>query len=82
VFVHHRKDCITLLDNDPAFITVDDENPLAKCPNTVWRVQLGNIAFTYDVSPNIGIGFLWQQMFHVRNAFNSTTALFTLNLIF
>jgi hypothetical protein len=82
VYVHHRRDCIRLLDNDPAFLAIDDQNPQAKCPNTVWRVQLGNIAFTYDVSPNIALGFLWQQMFHVRNAFNSTTALFTFNLIF
>ena len=82
VFVHHRKDCITLLDSDPAFLQVDDQNPQAKCPNTVWRVQLGNIAFTYDISPNLALGFLWQQMFHVRNAYNSTTALFTMNLIF
>ncbi len=82
VYIHHRKDHITLLNNDPAFIAVDDENPRAKCPNTVWRVQLGNFAFTYDISPNIAFGFLWQQMFHVRNAYNSTTAMFTLNFIF
>jgi hypothetical protein len=82
VYVHHRKDCITILDNDPAFLAIDDQNPQAKCPNTVWRVQLGNIAFTYDISPNLALGFLWQQMFHVRNAYNSTTALFTMNLIF
>ena len=82
VFVHHRKDCITLLDADPTFLLVDDQNPQSKCPNTAWRVQLGNIAFTYDISPNLALGFLWQQMFHVRNAYNSTTALFTLNLIF
>ncbi len=82
VYVHHRKDCITILDGDSAFINIDNQNPQAKCPNTVWRVQLGNIAFTYDISPNLAVGFLWQQMFHVRNAYNSTTALFTLNLIF
>ncbi len=82
VYVHHRKDCITLLDSDPAFLQIDDQNPQAKCPNTAWRVQLGNIAFTYDISPNLALGFLWQQMFHVRNAYNSTTALFTMNLIF
>ncbi len=83
VYVHHNKDNISLIDPDPAFIPAPDLNdPQAKCPNTAWRVQLANFSFTYDISPNFGIGFLWQQMFHVRNAYNSTTALFTLNLIF
>jgi len=82
VYVHHRKDHVKLINPDPAFIDIDDNNPLAKCNNTAWRAQLGNIAFTYDVSPNLGLGFLWQQMFHVRNVYNSTTVMFTLNLIF
>jgi hypothetical protein len=82
VFVHHRHDKITLLTDDPAFIAFDDQNPRAKCPNTTFRVQLGNFGFTYDISPNIAVGFLWQQMFHVRNAYNSTTVLFTLNLVY
>ena len=82
VFVHHRKDKITLLTPDPAFISVDDNNPQAKCNNTTWRAQLGNFAFTYDISPNIGLGLVWQQMFHARNVYNATTVMFTLNLIF
>ncbi|GMU19764.1 MAG: hypothetical protein AMXMBFR12_09560 [Candidatus Babeliales bacterium] len=81
VYVHHNKDNRTLRTTDPAFFDLDDNNPKAKCRNTAWRVQLGNFAFTYDISPNWAIGFLWQQMFHVRNAYQSTTALFTLNLI-
>lgn len=75
VFLHHRKDDIDLVVPDPAFIT-------DKCNNTAFRVQLGNIGFDYDISPNFTIGFLWQQPFHVRNAYNSTTAMFTLNMIF
>lgn len=82
VYVHHRKDQIRLLTDDPAFLQMDDQNPLAKCNNTAFRVQLGNFAFTYDVSPSIGLGVLWQQMFHVRNAYNTTTVMFTLNIIF
>ena len=82
VYVHHRKDHIKLLTDDPAFLAMDDENPMAKCNNTAFRVQLGNFAFTYDVSPSIGLGVLWQQMFHVRNAYNTTTVMFTLNIIF
>lgn len=83
VYVHHNKDNRHIAGTpDPAFVDRDDNNPMAKCRNTAWRVQLGNFAFTYDISPNLAVGFLWQQMFHVRNAYNSTTALFTLNLIF
>lgn len=74
-FVHHKHDDIELLTTDPAF-------DVAYCPNTSWRVQLGNFAFNYDFSPNISLGFLWQQMFHVRNAYNSTTILLNVNLIF
>ena len=81
-YIHHKKDRITLLTDDPAFIPVDENSPKSKCNNTAWRVQLGNFGFTYDVSPNLGLGFLWQQMFHVRNAYNATTVMFTLNLIF
>jgi hypothetical protein len=75
VYVHHRKDHIELIVNDPAF-------DVTKCPNSAFRVQLGNFGFNYDISPNFSLGFLWQQMFHVRNAYNSTTAMFTLNMIF
>ena len=86
IYVHHRRDQITPLSDDPAFISAftdaDTNNPFAKCPNTAWRVQLANFALTYDLSPNIAIGFIWQQPLHVRNAYNSTTAMFTLNLIF
>lgn len=82
VYVHHNKDNRHFHGTpDPAFLDIDDNNPRAKCRNTAWRVQLGNFGFTYDISPNWALGFLWQQMFHVRNAYNSTTALFTLNLI-
>ncbi len=82
VFINHRNDHVELIAPDPAFLSLDDTNPGAKCPNTAWRVQLGNIAFTYDISPNFAIGFFWQQMFHIRNAYNSVTSLFTLNMIF
>jgi hypothetical protein len=86
-FVHHRFDHIEILSTDPAFLV--SECPvtpttacLPQCPNTAWRVQLGNFAFNYDLTPNVSLGFLWQQMFHVRNAYNSTTILFNVNLIF
>ena len=82
VYVHHRKDSFTLLSNDPAFLPIDDNNPRGKCNNTAWRAQIGNFGLTYDLSPNLGIGVLWQQMFHARNTYNATTIMFTLNMIF
>lgn len=82
IYVHHNKDNRHFNGTpDPAFVNIDDNNPRAKCPNTAWRAQFINVAFTYDISPNWAIGFLWQQPIHVRNTYNSTTALFTLNLI-
>lgn len=83
VYVHHNKDNRHFNGiPDPAFLDIDDNNPRAKCRNTAWRTQLFNVAFTYDISPNWAIGFLWQQPLHSRNTYVSTTALFTLNLIF
>lgn len=82
IYVHHNKDNRKLQTTDPAFINLDDNNPRAKCRNTAWRTQLFNVGFTYDISPNWAIGFLWQQPLHSRNTYVSTTALFTLNLIF
>lgn len=82
VYVHHNKDNRHFKDPvDPAFIDIDDNNPNYKCPNTAWRMQLFNVSFTYDISPNWAIGFLWQQPLHCRNTYVSTTALFTLNTI-
>jgi hypothetical protein len=81
LYVHHNKDNRKLQTQDEAFVDRDDNNPRAKCRNTAWRTQLFNVGFTYDISPNWAIGFLWQQPLHSRNTYVSTTALFTLNLI-
>lgn len=75
VYIVHREDHITLAQCDNAFL-------VPKCPNTVWRAQYANFALNYDVSPSISFGILWQQPLHVRNAYNSTTLLLNLNLIF
>lgn len=82
IYVHHNKDNRHFHGTvDEAFVDLDDNNPRAKCRNTAWRTQLFNAGFTYDISPNWAIGFLWQQPLHSRNTYVSTTALFTLNLI-
>lgn len=70
VVVKHREDRIRLIDCDPAFIT-------AQCPRTTWMVQLINTGFTYDVSPNIGVGFAWQFPIKWANAYKSNTVLFS-----
>lgn len=70
VLVKHREDTIKLLDCDPAFIT-------SKCPRTNWWVQFFNAAFTYDISPNIALGFVWQFPLKWENAYKSNTVLFS-----
>jgi len=75
VIVTHRSDCFKLLCPDPAF-----------CPQLLtsissWRSQVFNSGFTYDISPNISLGFLWQAPVSQRNTYRSTTVMFSFNAI-
>ena len=38
-----------------------------------WESNMVNVGFTYDISPNIALGFLWQSPASRRNAYRSTT---------
>ncbi|HSW73904.1 MAG TPA: hypothetical protein VLG71_01990, partial [Candidatus Limnocylindria bacterium] len=76
VFIRHEDDCIRLLRPDPAFI------PDVLEDISEWTVQVANIAFNYDISPYISLGFLWQAPLTQRNAFRSTTIEFGLNLTY
>ena len=71
IIVHHLNDHIKLLCCDPAF------RPQQLEDRSDWKVQLFNAAFNYDISPNIGLGVLWQQPLAWRNAYKSTTLMFT-----
>jgi hypothetical protein len=70
VIIKHKEDTIRLIDCDPAFIT-------ANCPTSEWSAQFINAAFTYDCSPNVAIGFVWQFPTKWVRAYKSNTVLFS-----
>lgn len=71
VLIQHRDNETTLKTPDPAFMP-----ELIDCKSN-WKVQLANASFNYDISPNIALGFLWQIPLSQRNAFKSTTVMFS-----
>jgi hypothetical protein len=72
----HHKDSYCLKTPDPAFVP-----EVLECIST-FKTKLGNAGFNYDLSPNIGIGFLWQIPFSQRNAYRSSTIMAGLNVTF
>lgn len=71
LIVDHCEDKIELKCPDPAF-----KPEILECL-TNWKVKLVDIGVTYDISPNTGLGFLWQAPLSQKNAYRSTTVLFT-----
>jgi len=49
---------------------------------SAWRSNFANIAFNYDISPNIGAGLLWQAPLYQRNSYRSTTLMLGLYATF
>ncbi|HRN78093.1 MAG TPA: hypothetical protein PLU71_02555 [Candidatus Dependentiae bacterium] len=76
VMVDHQADSITLQCPDPAF------KPEALAKKTKFSSKLANVAFTYDFSPHISVGFLWQAPLAQRGTYRSTTVLFTVFGVF
>lgn len=74
--VQHKDDEICLKKADPAFV------PEALERITTWKSQMANTAFTYDISPNVTLGFVWQAPLSQRNAYRSTTVMLTFNVVF
>jgi hypothetical protein len=74
ILVSHRNDCITLNCQDPAFMP-----QILECKSS-WTSQMANVAFNYEISPYISIGFLWQPPLAQRNAYQSTTILFSFDV--
>jgi hypothetical protein len=72
----HQKDEICVTNGDPAFVP-----EVLECIST-FKTKLGNAGFNYDLSPNIGIGFLWQIPFSQRNSYRSSTLMAGLNVTF
>lgn len=76
VLIEHKHDRIILKKPDPAFMP-----EILEC-HSGFKVHLANIAFNYDISPNICLGLLWQAPLKQANAYRSTTILFTLNITY
>jgi len=78
IVVDHKQDKITVTKPDPnhAFL------PGVLEQRSTFKAKLGNIGFNYDVSPNIGLGFLWQIPFSQRNSYRSSTVMAGVNITF
>jgi len=74
--IEHKQDSITLDNPDPAFL------PCYLEKTTSFKTKLGNVGFNYDISPNIGLGFLWQVPFSQRNTYRSSTIMGGINVTF
>lgn len=72
ILLHHEDDKICLKQPDPAF------RPEILEAQSSFKAQLANIGFYYDISPNINLGLLWQAPLWQRNAYASTTVLFSI----
>lgn len=71
VMIDHGPDDIDTKVCDDAFLP-----EVLECRSS-WRVKLGNVGVDYDLTPNCGLGFLWQMPFSQRNAYKSTTLMFS-----
>lgn len=65
--IDHKQDKICLEKPDAAFMP----HLLEKA--STFKAKMGNLGFNYDVSPNFGIGFLWQIPFSQRGTYRSST---------
>lgn len=76
VFNGHEEDCFKILSatTDPANINIK-----RLVENSKWEFNVINVGMTYDISPNLALGFLWQSPSARRNAYKSTTVM--LNII-
>jgi len=81
VMVHHKDDNITLRDCKSCTNScLANSQSTAFRPGTLeclssWRNSMANIAFNYDISPNIGAGLLWQAPLYQRNSYRSSTVM-------
>lgn len=78
VLVIHQEDeiCLRCPDPDKVF------KPELLESRSTFKVQVANIGFNYDISPNISLGFLWQAPLAQKNAFRSTTVMVGFNAVF
>lgn len=72
LIIEHKEDEIKLQKPDPAFV------PKVLEERSKWKAKFANIGLTYDISPNVGLGFTWQAPHSQRNTYRSSTVLFSL----
>lgn len=72
VMVSHSEDCFKIICADTPV-----KNILIKKMHeeSKWESVMCNMAFNYDISPNIELGALWQAPVKRRNAYKSTTVM-------
>lgn len=76
MLVIHEKDSIKLRSCDSAFLPELLEN------RSAFKTHVANVGFNYDISPNIGLGFLWQAPLQQQASYRSTTIMFGFNATF
>lgn len=76
VYISHQKDCIKLLQPDPAFL------PDCLADRSCWQVQVANAAFNYDISPCLTLGVLWQAPLKQVNTYRSSLLMFSFSAFF
>lgn len=76
VYITHEKDHIKIKNEDPAF------KPKCLEDITCWQVQVANVAFNYDISPNLGLGVLWQAPLKQVFTYRSSLLMFSVNASF
>ncbi|KKP29296.1 MAG: hypothetical protein UR12_C0010G0013 [candidate division TM6 bacterium GW2011_GWF2_30_66] len=74
--VSHNNDKICLCKPDSAFI------PSVLEKRSCWNSQMLNIAFNYDISPNLTLGAYCQAPLWQKRAYASTTVMLGLNATF
>ena len=78
VMLEHKCDTVSLR-NCPASDTTKPFDLESYEEKTGFKVKLANIGFNYDISPNMTIGLVWQAPLSQRNAYASSTLLFSFN---
>ncbi|MBY0109968.1 MAG: hypothetical protein K2X90_02550 [Candidatus Babeliaceae bacterium] len=75
VFNGHDEDCFKICSatTDPANISLK-----RLVENSKWESNVVNVGMTYDISPNLALGFLWQSPSARRNAYKSTTVMLSI----
>lgn len=97
VMIDHSHDSICLKNkNNMTKKNIDDEDgdssetfksekifvPKTLEKTTGWKSKLANVGFTYDISPAISLGFLWQAPLSQKNTYRSSTIMCSFNASF